>query len=455
MIDTEAFLRPLASVRHEDAATVGAKAADLGELTATGLRVPAGFVVDDAAYRHAMDLAGVAQELSDLWSGIDGTTTPDAVERVAARMQELVCKAGMPADVRARVARAYTGVGIRPSARPMAVAVRTSAVGGRPGDAFPGVHLTRTNVHGHDALSEAIVECWASAVSFRALTYRVCRGLEAEPAVAVLVQDMVPAQKAGVALTADPVGGIADRIVVEAALGQGSVVADGTVEPDTYVYRRPWLELVSVHVGNQTHQVVRGRDGDDLTTTLDPYRAAVQVLGEREAGAVADAARRAQVRLGSPRAVEWATVLGQVWILQAGPALSRTTPVRNEHRLRGRGASAGRVTGAVRILRRPGDVSTVVAGEVVVTEGGGPEWSPALRYAAAVIVDRGGITCRTAVLARELGVPCVVAAGEASSELRDGDVVTVDGLTGDLTPEDGGPGSWGRGRPARVVRPLR
>ena len=441
MIDTVAFLRPLASVGREDVATVGAKAADLGELCATGLRVPAAFVLDAGAYRHAMDLAGVAQELSDLWTGIDETTAPDAVERVAARMQELVRKAGMPADVRARVAHAYTGFGIRPSARPMAVAVRTSAVGGRPGDSFPGVHLTRTNVHGHDALSEAIVECWASAVSFRALTYRVCRGLDAEPAVAVLVQDMVAAQKAGVALTADPVGGIADRIVVEAAFGQGSVVADGTVEPDAYVFRRPGLELVSAHVGHQTHQVVRGRDGDDLTRPLDRYRAATRVLSEKEAGAVADAARRVQVRLGSPCAVEWAMVLGQVWILQAGPALSRAAPAVHEHRLRGRGASAGRVTGAVRVLRRPGDVSTVVAGDVVVIDSGGPEWSPALRRAVAVVVDRGGITCRTAVLARELGVPCVVAAEKAASGLRDGDVLTVDGLTGDLTLEVGGPAS--------------
>ncbi len=442
MIDIGAFLRPLESVRHEDAATVGAKAADLGELTATGLRVPAGFVLDAGAYRHAMDLAGVAHELSDLWTGIDETTPPDAVELVAARMQELVRKAGIPADVGAMVARAYTGSGISPSSRPIPVAVRTSAVGGRPGDSFPGVHVTRTNVHGHDALREAIVDCWASAVSFRALTYRLCRGLDAEPAVAALVQDMVPAQKAGVALTVDPVGSIADRIVVEAAFGQGTVVADGTVEPDTYVFRRPGLELVSAHVGHQTHQVVRGRDGDDLTTTLDPYRAVVQVLSEKEAGAVADAARRVQVRLGSPRAVEWAMVLGQVSILQAGPAVPpwRTTPAPHEHRLRGVGASAGRATGAVRILRHPHDMSGMVTGAVLVTESGGPEWLPALRHAAAVVVDRGGITCRTAVLARELGVPCVVAAGKAASELRDGDVLTVDGLTGDLTLEDGWPG---------------
>lgn len=444
MTGTGAYIRPLEDVRRDDAATLGAKAADLGELSAAGLRVPAGFVLDADAYRHAMDLAGVGRELSDLWAGVDETTDPDAVERVATRMRELVRKAGVSADVRARVAHAYTGMGIGPTARPLAVAVRISPVGGRPGDSFPGVHDTRTNVHGHDALIEAIAQCWASAVSFRALTYRVCRGLDAEPAVAVLVQEMVPAQKAGVALTADPVGGIADRIVVDAAFGQGAVVADGTVDPDTYVFRRPGLELVSVHVGHQTHQVVRGRDGNDLTTTLDPYRAAVQVLTEAEAGTVADAARRAQAHLGAPRAVEWAMVLGQVWILQAGPvgAPYRTSSAPQERRLRGRGASAGRATGPVRVLGGPGDVSTVQAGQVVVTASGGPEWLPALRWAAAVVVDRGGITCRTAVLARELGVPCVVGASPAVDVLHDGDVVTVDGLTGDLVLESRDAGLW-------------
>ena len=264
------------------------------------------------------------------------------------------CARPGPADVRAGLARAYNGLGISPGAHAVPVAVRACPVGGRPADSFAGVHVTRTNVRGHDALIEAIVECWASAVSFRALTYRVCRGLEDEPCVAVLVQEMVPAQKAGVAVTTDPVGGIADRVVVEAAFGQGAVVADGSVEPDTYVFRRPGMEPVSVHVGHQTHQVVRGRDGNDLTTTLDPYRAAAQVLDEREAAAVAEAARRAQARLGSPRAVEWAMVHGQVSILQAAPAGagSRATHAAGR-RLRGRGASAGRVTGPVHILRRP------------------------------------------------------------------------------------------------------
>ena len=397
-------------------------------------------------YRQAMDRAGVAQELADLWRGLDQTMPAGALDRTGVRMQELVRKAGVPADVRAGLARAYNGLGISPGAHAVPVAVRACPVGGRPADSFAGVHVTRTNVRGHDALIEAIVECWASAVSFRALTYRVCRGLEDEPCVAVLVQEMVPAQKAGVAVTTDPVGGIADRVVVEAAFGQGAVVADGSVEPDTYVFRRPGMEPVSVHVGHQTHQVVRGRDGNDLTTTLDPYRAAAQVLDEREAAAVAEAARRAQARLGSPRAVEWAMVHGQVSILQAAPAGAGSPATHAAgRRLRGRGASAGRVTGPVHILRRPEGPTTAEPGRVLVVESGGSQWLPALRGAAAVVVGRGGITCGAAVLARELGVPCVVGAGTASSDLHDGDVLTVDGLTGDLALESGGPGSW-RGR---------
>lgn len=443
MTDPGPSLRPLGSVRRGDAATVGAKAADLGELIAAGLRVPAGFVLDAGVHRLAMDRAGVAQELAGLWRGLDETTPADVLERTAVRMQELVRKAGVPADVRVHLARAYSGLGISPVAHAVPVAVRACPVGGRPADSFAGMHVTRTNVRGHDALIEAVVECWASAVSFRALTYRVCRGLEDDPCVAVLVQDMVPAQKSGVAVTADPVGGIADRVVVEAVVGQGAVVADGSVEPDTYVFRRPGMEPVSVHVGHQTHQVVRGRGGGDLTVTLDPYRAVAQVLDEREAAAVAEAARRAQARLGSPRAVEWAMALGQVWILQAGPVGAGCLATHAAgRRLRGRGASAGRATGPVHVLRRPEDPTSTETGRVLVVGSGGSEWLAALRGAAAVVVDRGGITCRAAVLARELGVPCVVGAGTASADLHDGDLLTVDGLTGDLAVESGGPGSW-------------
>src|SRR5208283_3819163 len=104
-------------------------------------------------------------------------------------------------------------------------------------------------------------DCWASIYGERVIAYRCAEQITDEPTLAVIVQEMVPSERSGVMFTADPSTNATDRIVIEAAFGQGEVVVSGMVEPDTYVVAKEGLRLLSVRVGHQAFEIVRGPDG--------------------------------------------------------------------------------------------------------------------------------------------------------------------------------------------------
>jgi pyruvate,water dikinase len=453
------WVQHLSEVTANDADRVGGKAANLGELVAAGFPVPKGFVLTADAYRDSMAAAGVHEEIGTRF----GEAIRAALERqhqatltsVCEPIQELVRKAGLSVELVRQVHTAYAGLGIE-DLGPVTVAVRSSALG-EDGSAtsFAGVHATFTDVRGASELCERIADCWASALSPRALVYRAEFGDATEPAVAVVVQLMVEAQRAGVAFTGDPTTGRRDRVVVEAAFGLGEVVVGGAVEPDTYVLALPDLGMQSVRVGHQTHEIVRGADGHDVTVRLTDERAGARVLVDAEAREVARLAARVQEHFGRPQDVEWAMTGQQLWLLQTrpitttlaqaepSPGREATGPPAGTVMTTGFAAASGRASGPVRVLHEPRDGDRLRTGDVLVAPRTDPDWLPTLRRAAAMVTDQGGVTCHASIVARELGIPCIVGARTATADLPDGDLVTVDGDTGEVS----------RGGDARVVSP--
>jgi pyruvate,water dikinase len=310
------------------------------------------------------------------------------------------------------------------------------------------MNATLTNVRGLPAVTAAVAECWASAFAPRSVAYRAHHGERALPEIAVVVQAMVPAERSGVAFTADPVTGRRDRVLVEAAWGQGEVVVSGRVEPDTYLLDGTGTLLESRR-GTQTTQVVAAPGGGDRTLPVDPGRAG-PVLAPAEAEGIARLVLRVQQHYGSPQDVEWAMTGEQVHLVQtrpittlrdaaAPPADAPAPGDAGRELVRGLAASPGRATGRVRVLRNPAEGGQLRDGEVLVAPLTNPDWMPTVRRAAALVTDSGGITCHAAIVARELGVPAVVGTRTATRTLTDGIEVTVDGdggrvLTGLAVP---------------------
>jgi pyruvate,water dikinase len=424
-----------AGLDKTDTATVGGKGANLGELCKANLPVPPGFVVTVAGYLDAMDEGGVRDELREVFAAASRRADDSAeLSESAKRLRSLVRKAGVPPAVRDEVLAAYHRLGTD-----VPVAVRSSATAeDATGTSFAGMHETFTNVVGDQAVIERIVDCWVSLYSERVIAYRAAQALTEEPALAVVVQRLVDADRAGVLFTADPSTGDRSRIVVEGAFGFGEVVVSGQVEPDTYVLAKDGPRLLQVRVGHKTHKLVKGVDGTMHRVELDEAASTARVLSDDEAVALARLGLQVEAHYGEQQDVEWALAGDDIYLVQSRPittlepsmSAGSVSSDTGTLLLRGLAASAGSATGRVRVLQSPQDGEQLQRGEVLVAPMTSPDWVPTIRRAAAVVTDGGGMTCHAAIVSRELGVPCVVGARNATSLLRDGELVTVDGAQG-------------------------
>ena len=433
------FVRWFDKIRLHDTDLVGGKGANLGELTAAGLPVPPGFVVTSEAYHYAIDQAQVAPQLAAVLAGVNTNTTAD-LTRAADEAQRLVRGVALPSDLAAAILDAYhrLGEGVR-------VAIRSSGIGEDAGDSsFAGMNVTFTNVLGDDDVLASVVGCWASLYGARVMSYRVTRALLDVPSMGVVIMEMIPSERSGVMFTADPSDGDTSKIVIDAAFGQGEVVVSGEVEPDTYVLSKTGPALLHVRVGTKDFKLVRGPDGKDLHVDLDPDEASRRVLSDDEVIELARLGLRTEAHYGSPQDTEWAIADGQQYLVQSRPittlglasqaAQNESAPARPL--VQGLAASAGRASGAVRILQSADQGDELISGEVLVAKMTSPDWVPTMRRASALITDGGGITCHAAIVSRELGVPCVVGARNATMVLRTGEVVTVDGAEGTVYEGD-------------------
>ncbi|MGE5762379.1 MAG: phosphoenolpyruvate synthase, partial [Mycobacterium leprae] len=413
-----------------DVGVAGGKGANLGELTRAGLPVPPGFVVTADVFQAALSEAGVREDVARIAAGADADN-PGELADAAERLRLLVTKAAVPEQTRAGVLAAYADLGEN-----VPVAVRSSATAeDLAGTSFAGMHESFTNVVGAQAVLDAVVKCWASAFSPRALAYRRAHGMTADAAVAVVVQRMVDAQRSGVMFTAEPATGDTSRIVIEAAYGLGEVVVGGQVEPDTYVLAKDGPRLLRVHVGHKTAQVVRDPAGGNRRIPVPAGDVDRRVLDDDEVLALAGLGLRVEELYHAPQDIEWTLADGAVSLVQSRPitTLAASAPDRRSATaplVAGLGAAPGVASGPVRVLHGPDEGERLRAGDVLVAPMTNPDWVPTIRRAAGLVTDGGGMTCHAAIVARELRVPCVVGARTATSVLRDGETVTVDGGAG-------------------------
>jgi pyruvate,water dikinase len=417
----------LADLSRTDVARAGGKGANLGEMARAGLPVPPGFVLTAQTFLEAMEAAGVRSKLVALMNEVDPADA-GALEKTTSELRRLVREAPVPKPLREEIARAYHRLG-----KELFVAVRSSATSEDAGaTSFAGMHESYTNVRGEEALLDAIRRCWASVYTPRGVVYRKTQGIDEEPAVAVVVQKMVSSARSGVIFTADPSTGDRQTLVLEAAFGLGEVVVGGQVEPDTYRVSKEGLRLADLRVGVKRLKVVRGPEGKEHRLTLSEAEASKRVLSDADVQELARLALRVEAHYGSPQDIEWAEEGGEWLLVQTRPITTLAAPRGGEVLLTGLSASPGRGVGQVRILRLASEAGTLKDGEVLVAPMTSPDWVPAMRRAAAVVTDQGGMTCHAAIVSRELRIPCVVGTRQATAVLRTGEEVTVEGGKGQV-----------------------
>jgi pyruvate,water dikinase len=419
--------RRLDSLGLTDVAIAGGKGANLGELIGAGFPVPPGFVITADAFLDAMQAGGVREILIDSVRAAAGAA-PEEIERLAAQARARITATGVPDELAREIMVAHrTLLGQRDR---LAVAVRSSATAEDTADtSFAGMNVSFTNVTSKD-LVDRVLDCWVSLYGDRVMAYRAQQGLTDEPAIAVVVQEMRPSERAGVMFTRSDRG--VDELIIEGAFGLGEVVVAGTVEPDTYRVDRDTRRVRDVHIGRKAVAILSDRVGEH-SETLTPERAFDRVLTDDEITRLAQLGLEIEAHYGAPQDIEWTFVGDELSIVQSRPitfSSAQTTATRVL--VRGLGVGPGRATGRVRILESPKQGKDLIDGEVLVARMTSPDWAPTLRRASAIVTDAGGSTCHAAIVSREFGIPGVVGTGRATSDLTTGQLVTVDAASGQV-----------------------
>ncbi|WP_458185129.1 phosphoenolpyruvate synthase [Haladaptatus sp. NG-WS-4] len=459
----------LEEISADDLELVGGKGASLGELTGANLPVPPGFVVTANSYRRFIEETGIADELFEV---VDVDTEDSAaLAEAESRAEELILGAEIPDDIREGILGAYDNLDDGEAF----VAVRSSATAeDLPDASFAGQQETFLNIT-RDDLVERVKECWASLFTQRAIYYRQEKSFDHEKVdIAVVVQRMVDAEKSGVMFTSHPSTG-EKKIIIEAAWGLGEAVVSGSVSPDNYVVDRSSAATEDITIADK--KVMHAKDpetGETVEQAVPEDKRNARVLTDDDIARLVELGEEVEDHYETPQDVEWAILDDEVYMLQSRPittikesgdiaaettegvadgsgAVQTKSSGSHEVLVDGLGASPGIASGAVRIVTKLDQLDKVGEGDIIVTEMTTPDMVPAMKRAAGIITDEGGMTSHAAIVSRELGVPAVVGCTNATDSLEDGQVITLDGDKG--TVREGKPEREQEREPIEEARP--
>lgn len=426
----------LEEIRKEDIPSVGGKGASLGEMASIGLPVPPAFVVTSQAFRRFLIRTGLEDPLYSILESLD-VDDNDALESAAKKAKDLIHEAKMPDDLKSEIRIAYEKL----SRTGDIVAARSSATAeDLPDASFAGQQETVLNIKGIDNLLKAVQVCWASLYGARAIYYRVKQGFDHHSVnIAVVVQQLIPSEKAGVMFTSHPVTG-ESLAIIEGSWGLGESVVSGTVSPDNYVFDRRLERITDRLISLKNVEIVADGNYGTITREVEKSRQEQQVLSDDEVRRLTTYGIVSEEHYGVPQDMEWGIVGDKIYILQSRPVttIKGQATVKEDTKagsvetviLQGQGASPGIASGPVIIVDDVRDIGKVKEGDIMVTRMTNPDMVPAMRKVAAIVTDEGGMTCHAAIVSRELGTPAVVGTRKATQVLTDGQVISVDGEKG-------------------------
>lgn len=465
MSDLKPYVLDFSEVGAGDVALVGGKCASLGELfrelTTQGVRAVDGFSTTSHAYELLLNGNGLKKKLQKLLRGLD-TNDIDELARVGSEARALMLETPFPKDVEDAIHRGYERLGQRIGKKTFEVAVRSSATAeDLPDASFAGQQDTMLNVKGEKGLIEACHQCYASLWTDRAISYRTAKGFDHfDVALSIGVQPMVRSDAAcsGVMFTLDTESGFREAVVINGAWGLGEAVVQGMATPDEWIVFKPTLRLgyrpiITRKLGVKEVKMVFADDGSgtQVRDVVETQRnrfclAGFEVLELAKWACSIEDHYSQRAGRHQPMDIEWAKdgITGELFILQARPETVHGQNTENfiERYTIGDDHGAPLVTGVAvgdkigagkaHVLLDSEKLRSFGQGEILVTTMTDPAWEPIMKRASAIVTERGGRTCHSAIISRELGIPCIVGTGNATEKIRSGTDVTVSCAEGDV-----------------------
>ncbi|MCZ4410470.1 phosphoenolpyruvate synthase [Cryomorphaceae bacterium 1068] len=455
--------------------TVGGKNASLGEmiknLSKREIQVPGGFVVTVHAFEAYLEHNNLNEKIRVQLEGLD-TSDIISLRKKGSMIRNMVADGTFPDNLREEIIQRYKELSKSYGNEATDVAVRSSATAeDLPDASFAGQQETFLNVRGSQALLNSVKSCFASLYNDRAISYRTQRGYDHQSVLlSVGVQKMVRSDlgASGVAFSLDTESGFKDAVIINGAYGLGELIVQGEISPDEFIVYKPKLKapglnpIIEKKMGQKHHKMVYGTSLTELVKRVPVERklAGQFCLNEEQilklARWVVEIEDYYTEKRGewTPMDVEWALdgLSKELFIVQARPETihsQSSSQTLTEYQFESKpdldalilkGIAVGDRIGAGKVHKLftldgrdgSGDESSFREGEVLVTEMTDPDWEPLMKKASAIVTDKGGRTCHAAIVAREMGIPAIVGAGNASEVLQEGEPITVSCSEGEV-----------------------
>jgi pyruvate,water dikinase len=303
-----------------DIALAGGKGANLGEMARSDLPVPPGFVVTSQAYQHFLsENRTTARELTRLLRKMP-VDDQRQLELKSNKIRDIIVKCRVPTVIHNAILDNYKKLS-EDMTTPVRVAVRSSATAEDLSDAsFAGQQDTYLNVSGKD-LTGSVQKCWSSLFTSRAIFYREKQGFDHNKvSMAVIVQKMIDADKAGVMFTVNPVTCEEGQIIIEAVWGLGEGIVSGTITPDHYVLDKNTGKTVSAAVASKRIMFARDETtGKTIEMEVPQEKVDAEILTENEIRRLTELAKKVEQHYGKPQDIEWAIEGENIYLLQSRP----------------------------------------------------------------------------------------------------------------------------------------
>jgi phosphoenolpyruvate synthase/pyruvate phosphate dikinase len=301
---------------------VGGKGMSLARLSRAGLPVPPGFHLTTQAYWCFVTANGIQPCILEALKGLD-LSDPQALEAASRQINLLFSQGSIPSEIAHEVTAAYSGL----SSGQAAVAVRSSAtVEDLPEASFAGQQETYLNVCGADAVLEAVRQCWASLWTGRAIAYRARQNIDPTTvSLAVVVQELVFAEAAGVLFTANPVNGQRDEMIITAAWGLGEAIVSGAVTPDTLTVKKSSGKVLQREISEKKVMTVRSASGVEQVS-VPRHLAKKAVLSKAQAVELVMLGAQIEALYAMPMDIEWTLSGRKFAIVQARPVTALQEP---------------------------------------------------------------------------------------------------------------------------------
>ncbi|HEX7598691.1 MAG TPA: PEP/pyruvate-binding domain-containing protein, partial [Polyangia bacterium] len=293
----------------------GGKGANLARLAAAGYPVPTGFIITTAGYQAFVANNGLDESIRRILAAHNLTDLTE-LETASAEIRQAFTDGAIPSELAEQILLAYRALG------PSPVAVRSSATAeDLPDLSFAGQQETFLNIINEAALLKAVVSCWSSLWTGRAMGYRIRQGIGQQGlGLAVVVQQMVPSEVSGVMFTANPLSGLRGQVVIDATFGLGEALVSGQVEPDHYVVDAASGTILDKRLGSKAMSIRPRREGGTSAGLEDAANR--QALPDAQILELAGLGQRVAADYDFPQDIEWAWAGGRLYLLQSRPVTS-------------------------------------------------------------------------------------------------------------------------------------